>query len=296
MSELEHDLPEALPEEDLQTAKKKKTGKVSAFFKRFLFLFIDARISVSAAALAYYITITVFPIIICVYTLLGRSYERLMDTMDVAAKVIPAATVNYILKFLDYVSENYSIIMMLLALSVILITASAAFRSLENTIGRMQGGRRFEGYVFFLASIGISLLFVMTVYLGIVVMFFGEALINFINRLLPNYDIASSWTYLRFAVLFAIALAIIFLIYEVCKRKEDRYPTAVGAFVATFGLVGLSVLFSLIINRSIKYPVVYSSLASVILLMFWLYTCSLVIYIGAVTNVALRDIRSENAE
>ena len=216
-----------------------------------------------------------------------------MRVVALVRNVIPDSTVEYLVKFLDYVSENYNVIMMALALSVILITASAAFRSIENTIGKMQGGRRFEGYIFFVTSIVLALIFLLVLYVGIIFMFLSEGVIDYVNQKLPFVDISSSWSYLRFIILFGLALIIIILIFELCKRKEDRYSTFWGAFTATLGLDGLSYLFSRIINQSIKYPVVYSSLSSIILLMFWLYCSCQAILIGATMNVALRDCRQE---
>ena len=91
-----------------------------------------------------------------------------MRVIEFVAPLLPARAVEYTMSFMGYVSENYSMLMMLLALSIILITASAAFRSLENTIGAMQGKRRYEGIIFFLFSIMLSLGFTITIYLAII--------------------------------------------------------------------------------------------------------------------------------
>ena len=58
-------------------------------------------------------------------------------------------------------------------------------------------------------------------------------------------------------------------------------------------LVSVSGIFAIFINASIKYPLVYSSLASVIVLMVWLYSCCMVIYCGAAVNIALRDLKQK---
>lgn len=261
------------------------------FFQRFIYLYTEHRIPMSAAALSYYLTMTFFPIVICIYTMLGNSYESAMRIMDILGEVMPERTVDYVVRFLNYVRDNNSALMMVFAVSIILITASAAFRSLENTIGRMQGGRRFEGYAFFITSIFIALLFVVILYLAIIAMFFGEAFINWLNGLFPSVDISDSWLKLRFAILFAIVAVLLFLIYELCKQKTDRYNTFWGTLVATIGLDAITVFFSIFINRSVKYTTVYSSLAAIILLMFWLYCCCQIIYIGATMNVALRDVK-----
>ena len=271
----------------------KTKDRIKRFMNRFMNLYMNNRIPMSSAALSYYLTMTFFPLVICLYTLLGNSYEKALKVVGFIETVMPERTVEMLKSFLDYVSANYSVLMMVFALSVILITSSAAFRSLENTIGVMQGGRRFDGYAFFVVSIFLSLGFLATIYMATIVMFLGENFISFINGYIKIIQLDNYWRFLRFIILFGIALVIIVLIYELCKRKEDHYRTFPGALFATLLLVAVTAFFSMFINASIKYPLVYSSLSAVILLMFWLYCCCLVIYCGAVFNIARRDIRNE---
>ena len=62
-----------------------------------------------------------------------------------------------------------------------------------------------------------------------------------------------------------------------------------GAAFATAGIVVMSFIFSKLIASSARYSLVYGSLASVILLMFWLYLICQAIFVGAALNIALRD-------
>ena len=79
------------------------------------------------------------------------------------------------------------------------------------------------------------------------------------------------------------------------REKGNRYFTWPGAIFATFGIVGMSLIFSVFIAVSARYSLVYGSLASVILLMYWIYLICQVIYIGAAINVSLRDLRKMSA-
>ena len=70
------------------------------------------------------------------------------------------------------------------------------------------------------------------------------------------------------------------------------YPTWPGALVGTVGSVGMSMLFSVFLSASTRYSLVYGSLASMILLMLWLYFFCQILYVAAAFNIALLDIRS----
>lgn len=270
--------------------------RVKEFFSRCLSSYLNNRIPLASAGLAYYFTMTFFPVVICLYTLLGNNYDLAMRAIEYVSDFLPGETIKYLTTFMGYVFENYSVLMMLFAFSVIIITASAAFRSLENTIGEMQGGRRYDGYAFFLVSIVISLLAIVLLYVAIVFLFMTEDILNAINVKIPQVDLQSSWRPLRFLLTSSVTFLLLILIYEFCKRSSDRYSTFYGALTATLILLGISYIFSVFINISVKYPLVYSSLSAIILLMFWLYCSSIAIYMGAIVNVTLRDMKMEKAE
>ena len=263
------------------------------FLREFGALYVGKRLTRASAALSYFLTMTLFPLLIILYTLLGNSYDKAMRVLNFAKNFIAAESADTIAEFLRYVASNNSTAMMIAAVLVLVTSASAAVRSLQATIGEMQGGQRFQGLMGFVFSVILSLLFVAALYFGVLVMLTGREFIQWLNGVLPFIDIRDSWNTLRFLVLAGIDFGIVWGIYAVSKRRIDRYPTALGAMLAMLGMVGVSIAFSLIIGASARYPLVYGSLASVILLMFWLYTACLVIYCGAAFNIALRNVRAE---
>ncbi len=267
--------------------------KKKGFLSRFITVFNENQLNISAAALSYYITMTFFPLIICMYTLLGNNYDMAVSILELLEPIIPGKAFEYTMNFMDYVSGNYSVLMMLLAVSIIVVTASAGFRSLEVTIGRMQGHFRYEAFGFFISSVLLSLGFTFMMYLGIVIMFLGNNILTLINSYIPFIDLENTFLHLRYLLLFAVGAIVIFSIFEFCKSREDNYSTIVGALISTGLLVGVSAFFSIFISASIKYPLVYSSLGSIIILMFWLYSSCTVIYCGAAINIVLRDMKKD---
>ncbi|MDO5445937.1 MAG: YihY/virulence factor BrkB family protein [Eubacteriales bacterium] len=263
--------------------------------KKVLSIYLDPRyrIPVASAGLAYYLTMTLFPIIIILYSMLGHNYDAAMRFISYFSELLPGNVLEYIGKFLNYVTGNHSKLMILFAYSVILITASASLRSLQTTIGFMQGGGIVRGFPFFLMSIGMSLVFVVLIYMGIIALFFGENLIALINRYTTFFHLEYYWVYLRFVLLFVVVFVILVLIYLMCRGKKNGYSVVPGAFLATVALIAVSLFFSVFINQSSKYPIVYSSLSGAIILMFWLYCCCVSIYAGAIVNIARRDIKRE---
>ncbi|MGN0982519.1 MAG: YihY/virulence factor BrkB family protein [Candidatus Limivicinus sp.] len=268
--------------------------KSRRFIRCFSRIYTGRRLSRASAALSYYLTMTFFPLVICLYTLLGNSYDKAMRVLGFAGNIMAAETVSFLEDFLYYVAANNSTTMMLASIIVLLTSASAAVRSLQETIGDLQGGRRFQGFLGFVFSLVFSLLFVAALYFAILVMLTGRSVIERLNQVLPFVDISQSWGYVRFLALAGIDYVIVWAMYEASKRSWDSYHTWPGALLSTAAMVVVSIVFSVFISASVKYPLIYGSLASVILLMLWLYTVCTVILCGAAFNIVIRDLRARD--
>jgi len=247
------------------------------------------RIPRAAAALSYYLTMTFFPLIICLYSLLGKNYQQITQTLNFISQFISAKTADMLRSFLSYVALSHNSGMFYAGLLVFLTSAAAAERTLHGTIGEMQGKPHFQGLADLLFSFVFALVFVLAIYFSIVVLFTGRDILDLINGYLPFVDISVSWSWLRYLLLAGISFFLFWAIYAVAQAKKARYRSYPGALFTTVGIVVISVVFSNFISVSTRYPLVYGSLASVILLMFYLYLNCQIIYLGAAVNLALRD-------
>ncbi len=276
-----------------KTEKGESGMNIWKLLKRIVFLYTECRLPRAAAALSYYMTMTFFPLIICLYSLLGKNYLRVMEALKFVSQFISSDTTHMLRSFLVHVSRAGSNAMFLAGLTVLLTSASAGVRSMQSTIGEMQGGERYQGLAGFLFSLVLSVLFVGAVYFAILVLFTGRDFLEMLNGWLPFIDIGSSWQWIRFLLLAGIIFAIAWAVFAVSKRRTDRYRSFPGAVFTTIGIVGMSYVFSAFIAVSARYSLVYGSLASLILLMFWLFLCCQILYLGAALNIALRDLSGD---
>lgn len=261
------------------------------FLREFADMYTGRRLPRAAAALSYFLTMTMFPMLIVVYSLLGSSYGKALRILEFAKRFLAEGTANAIGDFLRYVALHNSTAMLIAGISLVLTSASAATRTMDITIAEMQGGQRFKGARSFLLSLLYSVVFVLTVYLSMLIMLTGREVLAWVNSVLPFVDLSQSWNWMRFCVMFAIELTFIWVIYRVPQKSGDKYHVFTGALLASLALVGDSVVFSMGIGASTRYSLVYGSLSAVILLMFWLYTCGLIIYCGAAFNIVIRNIK-----
>ena len=97
--------------------------------------------------------------------------------------------------------------------------------------------------------------------------------------------VVGDWQSLRFLILFCLVLLFVLLAYRLAAPKgHPRPPILTGGVLATVALVAASMLFSWFIGLSSRYSLVYGSLASVIILLVWLYLCGNIFILGNVFN------------
>ena len=96
------------------------------------------------------------------------------------------------------------------------------------------------------------------------------------------------------ASVIGMVLLFVLLTYRLSlPRGGTRPPILPGAILASAALVAFSVLFSWFIGLSSRYSLVYGSLASVIILLVWLYLCGNILIVGNVFNYVWSCRRGE---
>ena len=264
--------------------------------KRIAGYYRNKQIPLASAALCYYMMMTFFPLIICLYTLLGKNYDTAVQVLSFAEGILSQETRETVAVFLNYVAENHSTAMFYAGLTVLVTSASAGARSIHITINRMQGKNRYRGIEEFLFSVIFALSFLAAFWFAILVMFTSRDLISLLNEKLPFVDISGSWLWIKYLLLGGFLFLLLWAIYRMSRTKGKGYPTWPGAVLATVGMLLMSLAFSEFISASARYSLVYGSMASVILLMLWMYYSCQVIYIGAALNIALRYFRQSERE
>ena len=264
------------------------------FVNELIKIYTHHRIPRAAAALSYYLTMTFFPLIVVLYTLFGRSYATALRVLDYFDEFLTADAAEMIRNYLYHVARSGGKPILIASVTLLITSSSAAVRVLRDTIGEMQGGQRYPGWADFLISFLLALVLLLAMYFSIAVMFTGHDFLALLRQHFPDIAIGITWSRIRYLLLAAIVLLLLWGAYTV--SRSTKYRTWPGALLSTAALVVMSWIFSAFIAASAHYSLVYGSLASLILLMFWLFLNCQMIFLGAVLNVALRDFRAPKGE
>ena len=254
-------------------------------------IYTEQRLAIASAGLCYFLTLSFFPLLICLQSMLGSMFPPTEELRGMLSVFFPENTVTAIREYLRYVAANRSDTMLVMALTAVASSSAAAFRVLDRVMGEMRGGRRFPGLAALVFSFCFSLLFLAAIYLAVLLIGTGKWFLDLADRQIFFMNISESWSWWRFVLLFALLFVLLSGVYRVTAPRGKRSLLLPGAGLASLALVALSIAFSAFIGASAKYPLVYGSLASVMVIMLWLYACGVILFLGCAVNVTLERLK-----
>ena len=249
-------------------------------------IYLNKRVPRSAAELSYCLMLSIFPMLICLNAMLASLNLSENAVIEYGQGIIPSGALKLIAEYVDYVTVNYSPTMLIAALLLVATTSSAAFRAILNIMSEIQGQPRYRGFWSTIVSFLYSLLFLLSIYISCFIIFAGNWLMNWLVAHFEARTLTALWRALRFVLLFVILFTIIYGIYRLsAPRERPRSQRLIGALAAAIVMVVASMFFSWTIEMSVQYPLIYGSIASLIILMIWLFICGNILICGNVVNV-----------
>ena len=256
--------------------------------RRTVRLFAEHRLPRSAAGLSYFLTLAFFPLIICLHTMMGGFLPATEQVYELLNGLLPQDTVETVTEYLRYVSQNQSLLMTLAAFFVLAMASSAAFRLINGAMESMRGEKHFSDVFQIGFSFLFSLIFLAAIYIAVLFTVTGKWFLEFADRFIMYVNISAAWSWVRFVLLFLLLFVILSGVYKITAPRDRPVRILPGAAAASVALVGASILFSYFISFTVRL-LVYGSLASVIIMMFWLYVCGIILFVGGALNVALEQ-------
>ena len=253
--------------------------------RRMLEIYFEKRVSRSAAAFAFFFTLSLFPLLIVLAMMLGSFKIEAASVQNLLQGVVPEETLKTLLDYLNSVYGNSGEALLAAGLATVVATSAAAFRIIQTSMADICGAARFKGLGGALFSFVFAIVFLGVIYLCLVLVAAGSWLLRWLGDLLHLRQLAAFWNWFRFIVLFLLLAAVLYGIYRItAPPSKPRKQRIIGALAAAGAMVVCSMVFSIFISLSTKYSLIYGSLASVVILMLWLYLCGNVLFLGNVLN------------
>lgn len=257
--------------------------------------FFDLRVGVNAAASAFYLLFSLFPLIIFVFSLLDLLdpglAQRFEEALPQLGLVIPEPVLKMFLNFLTSVARTSSIPFLSLSALGLLWAASRGTANIVNSMNRIYH-KEMEFNFLLRRLIGILAIFVISVLLAaiLILLAFYRLAIDFLQQFfsLPDFIMRGDFDLLAHLVAF-LALTLIFTtIYALVKRQRSYFRhTVMAAMVAATGWLLISYGLSYFITIQTRYYLMYGSITGIIFLMLWLYLAVYISMLGAFVHAEL---------
>ena len=265
---------------------KKLMTRIYQSVKGIVDLYLQYRISRSAAALSYYLIMSLFPLTVCITVAVTQFRLTENDVLLFIESLITDNLATFSLQSSNTTLGSIGIF--IVALTLLVSSSAGAFRCLSFTAEEITGEKRFGGLFGTIFSYLFAFVLFLMVYAAIFLMIVWFDLLSLLERYtfirIPEVIADKSRYFLIFAAFFAICFVLNFLMQPKDVNKRGLLP---GTFFTAVGIAVVTVYFSIFIRGSAKYSLVYGSLASIILLLLWLYMCGNLLMIGVIINSVL---------
>lgn len=247
-----------------------------------------------AAALAYYLLFTLFPLMIFLSSLLGLLELDISGIIQGLTSLLPAGVLDLVESYLSYVSRTSSRTMLWFGLIFTIYFPMRAADCLMIAVRRAYHLPRPKNQIFYMMKVLLYTVFLLVaIALTLALATVGRAALEFAGRfvVMPEAFI-DLWSGLRFLVLGGVMFAAVGLLYA--AAQDSRQPARnvlPGAIAALAAWMVVSAAFSFYVENFAHYSVIYGALGTVIVLMMWLNLTAVVLIMGAEINGVLTSIR-----
>jgi len=275
---------------------KKNISTVSKFYyivKKLIERYSEHSISAYSAQMAFFLMLSIFPFLIFLFTILGRLSMNTDLLMQVLQVFFPESVHKLAFDFIN----NYILVEDNSVISVSIIgslwSSSKGVRGLMVSLNKAYEIKETRNlFVIKIIDILYTVLIVFVIVILLALPNIGVDLYNFINKYIEiRWELFTLYHRIKIIALPLTLVLIMSLIYMYAPNIKQKPSDVIwGTLFSIFGWSMLSYFFKIFLNNFSNYKLVYGSLATAIILMFWLYFASMILIIGGEINSILKKI------
>lgn len=275
------------------------------FFKAFQAVFSRGEITQNSIIIAYYLLLSIFPIIIIAGNLLPLLNISEAPIARYLALVFPEQVQSFIMPIVTSLLSNPSGGFISFGILIAIWAFSRLINSLRIAMNKIYGVRKEEMQNSFFRNLGSRLLTFFTtsilvfgLFIFVFIVAFGQQILKFLAPIF-KFSMEPFNNFLDFKwpiILIILTLVIAYLNYflpNIRIKKRSLWP---GVLITLIGWVLLSLGFSLYIRYFGTSFSNYGIVGTFIIFMLWLNFSSLVMLFGVVVNSAIDYYRNDSID
>ena len=268
----------------------KKNQSLMRFIETTQSHMVTAEIGNSSVVVAYYLLLSLFPLLIAVGNVLPYLRIDPNSVLPYIAEAIPKDV---------YKNLEPAIRSLLTQRSggLLSVSALAAFWSASQSINALQNAMN-NFILVRVVSFLVILLFMVAIVGVVVILGLGQYIIELLQPIFHySTSVIDTFQALKWPLTTVVLLVIMCLIYAVVpNRKLSLRSILPGAIFSTVGWMLLSQIFGLYVKYFSSRIASYQIIGSFIILMLWLNFAATIIILGAIVNAVVDEYLSGDKE
>ncbi|WP_373601110.1 YihY/virulence factor BrkB family protein [Paraclostridium bifermentans] len=241
-----------------------------------------------AAAMSYYLLLSIFPFLIFMINLLGYipiiHINKFLHSFD---DLIPRSAFAMIESIITSAISEKSISLTVMSFAFTLWSSSRAVRVFIKGINKSYNLNETRSFLkLLLVSFYFTIELIVLIVSSMVFLLYGEKVGYLIFKFVGLSKIfIPIWNLIRYSFVIAITIWIVTSLFRYGPNKKITIIEAMpGAVLSIFGWILVSVVFSFYTNNFSNYQVIYGSIGGIIALLTWFYLSSWIMLLGCEIN------------
>lgn len=268
---------------------KEKSKALVGTFNSFTKTFRTAQVTTYASSAAFYIFLSIIPIIVLLFTIIPYTPLTQEGVLNVLLEVLPNSLDTFTT---GIVAEVYDKNIAILSVSavVLLWSASKGMQAITLGLNSINGVKETRNFVFLrLEACLYTIILLVLMLVSLSLFIFGNFIIDYLSIWIhvdEIYQILVEWRFLIEWIFYAIPIAVIYA--WVPNHRSKPHTQWRGAVFTGVTWTLFSYAFSLYLEIFPAFSI-YGSLTTVIIAMFWIFVSMNLLFLGALINVFYKN-------
>lgn len=234
-----------------------------------------------AAQLAYFFLMSAVPMLIVLTQVLGL-FDISMDFIREWLEMHLSSEMSAFLKGIFSASSAALPNILMIGLALWASSSLAFSLSRLTTYTLSYGKYRYNFFTERVKAIPMAILTILVVAVSMIIYVYGELIAK---RVFKNEFVMKMISDLRTPIMGLLFFVLIVSVFYILPRiRVPIMAIMPGAFVATFGILIVTWIYSLYISRATNYNFLYGAFSNIVAMMLWFYLISWVLCIGMMFN------------
>ena len=265
--------------------------KILNKIKAFIYTVADNHVSAYAAQSAFFLMLSLVPIILLLMTLIRYTPITQTDIIEAVNELFPKSIRATMVSIINEVYKQNVTAIPITAL-VTLWSAGRGVLAISNGLNTIRGTKETRNYIMLRVRAAFyTILFLLAIILSLVLLGFGNSIGMLLNKHAPvmRYVIAIVIRF-RTIVMICILIAFAISIYVFLPNKKGKLIYQIpGAIFNALGWTLISFLISIYMDIFKGFSNIYGSLTTIVLIMLWIYFCMYIMLLGGIINSKLEE-------